>query len=72
MTRRIDTQLLKAKLLYRGMTHADAARAIGSSRGTFERRLRNGSFTVKDVHALMEAVPLDMREVKEIFFANEK
>ena len=69
---KVDMQLLKAKLKYRKRTYAEVAAAIGMNRDTFARRLQREDFSVKNVHGLMEAVPLTMEEVQEIFFVKEK
>ena len=64
----IDVQLLKAKLKYHKRTYAEVAAALGMTRDTFARRLQREDFSIKNVHGLMESVPLTMEEVKEIFF----
>ena len=68
----IDAQLLKAKLKYHRRTYADMAKAFGVSHDTFSRWIREKAFTIKQVHILMEIVPLSMEEVQEIFFAKKK
>ena len=68
----IDVQLLKAKLKYHKRTYAEVAEAIGMTRDTFARRLQREDFSIKNVHGLMESVPLTMDEVEEIFFGKEK
>lgn len=42
---------------------------LGVTRDSFQRRLRDVSFRVHEVHVLMEAVPLTDDEVWQIFFA---
>lgn len=68
----IDVQLLKAKLKYHKRTYAEVAAALGMNRDTFARRLQREDFSIKNVHGLMESVPLTMDEVEEIFFAKKK
>ena len=65
----IDTQMLKASLKYHKRTFAEMAAVLGINRDTFARRLATQHFTIRDVHLLMDAVPLTMDEMERIFFA---
>lgn len=68
----VDTRLLEAKMKYHRRTHEQVAKCIGVNRGTLERKLRSGDFSIRQVHGLMEAVPLTMDDVHGIFFAEKK
>lgn len=69
---RVDVELLKAMLRFHNVSQEQAGRAVGLSRDSFIRRLRTGRFLIGEIHRLMEAVPLTMKETEEIFFAKER
>lgn len=69
----VDVEILKAKLRLHKITQARMANLIGISRDAFMRRLRKEQdFQLKEVHSMMEAIPLTMQEVEEIFFSSKK
>ena len=64
----IDVDLLRRTLRFHGITNENAAKLLGISRDAFQRRLRNKSFHVSEVHTLMRDLPLGKDEVWKIFF----
>lgn len=66
---RVDVDRLRRTLRYHGVTNEGAGKMLGVTRDSFQRRLRDASFRVHEVHVLMEAVPLTDDEVWQIFFA---
>lgn len=66
----VDTQELKAKMAYHKRLQKEIATALGITRATLNLKLQKGNFKISEIHKLMEIVPLSMKEVESIFFAN--
>lgn len=65
----VDTDLLRRTLRYRGLTNEGAGKILGVSRDAFQRRLREKSFGIDEIHTLMQAMPLSKDDVWQIFFS---
>ena len=65
----VDVDLLRRTLKYRGLTNEDAGKILSVSRDAFQRRLREKSFRIDEIHTLMQAIPLSKDEVWQIFFS---
>ena len=64
----VDVDLLRRTLKYHGLTNEDAGKILSGSRDAFQRRLRERSFRIDEIHMLMRTVPLTKDEVWQIFF----
>ncbi len=64
----VDVDLLRRTLKYHGLTNEDAGKILSVSRDAFQRRLRERSFRIDEIHMLMRTVPLTKDEVWQIFF----
>ena len=67
---RVDTQLLKATLKYHDLTYGTAGKILNMRGDVMSQKIKYGKFTIKQIHALMEGIPLTMEEMEKIFFAN--
>ena len=65
----VDVDLLRRTLKYHGFTNEDAGKILSVSRDAFQRRLREKSFRIDEIHTLMQAIPLRKDEVWQIFFS---
>lgn len=65
----INTMKLKGLIVERGTTQETVAKEIGVVRSTFYRKMKDGSFTVKEAQEIAKTVPLSREEAIEIFFA---
>ena len=65
----VDVDLLRRTLKFHGLTNEIAGKALGVSRDAFQRRLRERSFRIDEIHMLMRTVPLTKDEVWQIFFS---
>lgn len=68
----VNVRKLKGKIVEAGTTQESLAKAIGINRGTFARKLRpgGGSFTIREVCNIMNAIPLTKEEAFEIFLTD--
>ena len=65
----VDVDLLRRTLRYHGLTNEIAGKSLGISRDAFQRRLREKSFRIDEIHTLMQTIPLSKDEVWQIFFS---
>lgn len=65
----VDVDLLRRTLKYHGLTNEDAGKILSVSLDAFQRRLRERSFRIDEIHMLMRTVPLTKDEVWQIFFS---
>ena len=65
----VDVDLLRRTLKYHGLTNEDAGKILSVSRDAFQRRLREKSFRIDEIHTLMQTIPLSKDEVWQIFFS---
>ena len=65
-----NVSVLKGKIAENNMTQEGVADEMGINRSTFYRKMKeNGkSFTVEEVHKLIEILSLSNTEVMKIFF----
>jgi len=66
---RVDIELLRKTMKHHGLTNENVGKALGVSRDGFQRRLRDKSFRIAEVHTLIQVIPLTKAEVWKIFFA---
>jgi len=66
---RVDIELLRKTMKNHGLTNENAGKALSVSRDGFQRRLRDKSFRIAEVHTLMQVIPLTKAEAWKIFFA---
>lgn len=67
-----DMQMLRACMKYHNRTQEDVSRALGMVRSTFYLHMKDGDFTISQIHKMMEYIPLTMDDVSRIFFATKK
>lgn len=67
-----DMQMLRACMKYHNRTQEDVSRALGMVRSTFYLHMKDGDFTISQIHKMMEYIPLTMDDVNRIFFATKK
>lgn len=67
----VNVNLLKAKLVERGLNISGLAKMIGLDKATLYRKLQNGGagLLVKEANAIVVALELSAQEATEIFFA---
>lgn len=66
---KVDTQALRAYMTYHKRLQRELAAALGITRVTLNLKLQTGDFKISEIHLLMKAIPLSMKEVEQIFFA---
>lgn len=66
----VDVSRLKTLIREKGKTYEQVGRATGMNRDTFTRRLKSGGmdFTISEIYAMAEFIPLSKEELLEIFF----
>lgn len=66
----VNTNLLKGKIVEKSTTQEYVADKIGIDRSTFYRKMKADglTFTIGEVHKLVEALSLNREEAIEIFF----
>lgn len=67
-----DMQMLRACMKYHNRTQEDVSRALGMVRSTFYLHMKDGDFTISQIHKMMEYIPLTLDDVNRIFFATKK
>lgn len=69
----VDVDLLRKTISEKGLRMEDVANYLNMNRSTFFRKLKNNGegFTIKDIHEMVEKIPLSIEEVKSIFFKNK-
>lgn len=60
---------LKARIVAKGMTHAEVALAIGMSLSTFSRKMKKGNFGLIEAERLIDV--LEIKNPNEIFFVGK-
>lgn len=65
----VNTQKLKGKIVERGTTQENVAKACGIYRTTFYRKMKNGGkdFTVGEIQSMIKGIPLTQEEAIDIF-----
>lgn len=61
---------MKGIMRERGKTFEGTAKVIGVYRDTFTRRMKSKGtqFTIAEIHAMADYIPLTVEEIQEIFF----
>ena len=69
----INVNLLKAKLVERGMNVSQLAEMIGIDRATIHRKLKDGGsgLLISEVNAIIVALNLTIAEAVAIFFTDQ-
>ena len=67
----VNVNLLKAKLVERGLNIADLAKMIAVDKATLYRKLQNNGagISVKEANDIVKALKLTLQEAMGIFFA---
>ena len=67
----VNTNQLRAKIVERGTTQAELARAIGMDKSTFSRKMKSNAldFSIGDMHKMAEILLLTKQEAEQIFLA---
>lgn len=70
---KVNTALLRGKIVSCGLTLEEVARMIGIARGTFSRKMHSGAldFTIIELHTLYEVLGLTNEEAVKIFLCEE-
>jgi len=61
---------LRGKIVENGLTIGQLAERIGIDRATLYRKMKDGSFTVKEAQSISRELSLSTQEVMDIFFTN--
>lgn len=66
----VNVVMLKAMIAERGTTLEAVADSAGMNRSTFYRKLKQdgNGLTIREIHKIVEAVPMTREEAVEIFF----
>ena len=66
---KVNLPLLRAKIVERGTTQGMVAVKIGVDPSTFSRKMSTDgeNFSIKEMHGMVESIPLTPEEAKEIF-----
>lgn len=67
-----DMQMLRACMKYHNRTQKDVSRALGMVRSTFYLHMKDGDFTISQIHKMMEYIPLDDGRRQPHLFRNKK
>jgi len=65
----MDISKLRVKVCEKGLSIETLAEKIGMTKSTFYRKLSKGgaSFTIGEIHKIVESIPLSKQEAVEIF-----
>lgn len=65
----VNTNKLKGKIIEKGKTQSEVAKAIGISKATYYRKMKEGgNFSIEEVNKMTEVIPLSDSEAISIFF----
>lgn len=64
----INANLLKGKIIEKGMTTTILANKLGIDRATLYRHMNNGRFSLKEIVGIRELLNLSDEESSRIFF----
>lgn len=65
----INANLIRAKIVERGMTQQQVAEQIGMTKKTFSIKMKNGKFGLDEADRIIEVLKIDKPE--KYFFAQE-
>ena len=72
---KVDVARSRGKIIERGTTHQDLAKALSMDKTTFSRKITGGAlcFSIEDMHGIVKELSLTANEAKEIFlFENSR
>ncbi|EPF1983975.1 XRE family transcriptional regulator [Listeria monocytogenes] len=69
----VDINGLKKKISEKNKSINNVADYLGIDRSTFYRKLQNGglTFTIREVHKIVDGIPLSKKEATEIFLCKK-
>ena len=70
---KVNVNLLKARLVERGMNFADLAKLMGINRSTLYRKLKNGgkNLLIGEANAIVQGLGLSAQDAMLIFFSEQ-
>ena len=71
MNLRVNTDMLRGKIVANGLTQEGVAAQIGMDRSTFSRKMKSSAldFSVEEMHKLCDVLMLSHEEAIQIFLA---
>jgi len=68
----VNTNMLKGKIIEKGLSVSDVAQAVGISTASMYRKINNSgnSMLIKDAYAIGKCLDLTAEEMNSIFFAS--
>ena len=67
----INRDLLRARMIEKRITTDAMAKILGIDRGTFYRKVRNDSFTIKQADTIKQTLSLSLKDANAIFFGTQ-
>lgn len=67
----INRDLLRARMIEKRITADALAKILDIDRGTFYRKVRNDSFTIKQVDTIKQTLSLSLKDANAIFFGTQ-
>lgn len=67
----INRDLLRAKMLEKHVSADEMAKILGINLATFYRKVRGGSFTIKQADTIKQTLSLSAKDANAIFFASQ-
>jgi predicted transcriptional regulator len=64
----MNANKLKAKCIEKGLNIETLSKNVGIGRGSFYRKLKDDSFSVKEVRKIASSLELTQMEITDIFF----
>ena len=65
----LNVNMLKAKLIEKGISISEISMKLGMHPTTFSRKMRNKSFTIKEMALIVQILHLSAQEANDIFFS---
>ena len=65
----LNVNMLKGKLVERGITVSEIARKLNINQSTFYRKMKNNSFRISETDVIVNELQLSASEVNSIFFS---
>lgn len=68
---RVNTDMLRGKIVEHGFTQENVANLIGMDRSTFSRKMKSNAldFSVEEMHKMCEILTLTNEDAREIFLS---
>lgn len=64
----MQSNILKGKIVESGMTVGEFCKRAGFVRSTFDRKMKTGAFTRKEIKKIMDTLNLEWEDTERIFF----